>query len=49
MSKNNVQYFFRDTLFRLSLDNLNALEVTDASADNNTMELCLLKGQKKVY
>ena len=39
---------YLDFLFRLSLDNLNALEVLDASADNNTVETCLLKGQQKV-
>ena len=39
---------YLDFLFRLSLYNLNALEVTDASPDNIRVELCLLKGQQKV-
>lgn len=51
IDKDNDQLLLgaRDSLFRLSLDNLNALEVLDASADNNTVETCLLKGQQKEH
>lgn len=37
----------RNFIFRLSLDNLNVLEAADVEADNNTVEICKLKGQSE--